>query len=147
MRTSPLFSQADALSEESWQDQVLSPHEPHDEPDEEGGVPGGYFQRRWHGKQSIKRQIREFLITGWCKWRGRRAEHRAELARAFDQQFIRTVERRVQERKQYCTKRSRNNTEIGATTQLKYALEKTLDQRMAKDYRDAWNEDGQTQSP
>ena len=94
-------SQADVLSEESWQDQVPSPgHEPHYERDEEearvfaslhaadtlgyiglsdtgeaidANVPEGYFQWRWHGKQSIKRQIRKFLITGWCKWRGRRA--------------------------------------------------------------------------
>ena len=91
-------SQADALSEGSWQDQVPSPgQELFDEPEEvevrvsaalpaadapefiealatgednEAEVPEGYFQRRWHGKQSIKRQIRKFLITGWCKWRG-----------------------------------------------------------------------------
>ena len=50
----------------------------------EAYVPEGYFQRRWHGKQTIKRQIRKFLMTE----RRRRIENRAELARAFDQQMI-----------------------------------------------------------
>ena len=62
----------------------------------EAHVPEGYFQRRWHGKQSIKRQIRKFLITGWCKWRGRSIENRAELAREFDQQIVGEMERTAQ---------------------------------------------------
>ena len=115
-------SQADVLSEGSWQDQVPSPgQESYYEPEEmevrvsaalpaadapefievpatgeaEADVPEGYFQRRWHGKQSIKRQIRKFLITGWCKWRGKRIESRAELAHTFDQQIISEMERTV----------------------------------------------------
>ena len=127
-------SQADALSEGSWQDQVPSPgQESLDEPEEvearvsaalpaadtpefigvpetgeaEAEVPEGYFQRRWYGKQSIKRQIRKFLIAGWCKWRGKRIESRAELAHTFDQQIISEMERTVKEWKTYWTKRTR----------------------------------------
>ena len=149
-------SQADALSEGSWQDQVPSPgQELLDEPEEvevrvsaawpaadapefievlatgedvEAEVPEGYFQRRWHGKQSIKRQIRKFLITGWCKWRGKRIESRAELAHTFDQQIISEMERTVKEWKTYWTKRARpmesvKSVKIGNTVQLKYALQ------------------------
>ena len=93
----------------------------------EAEVPEGYFQRRWYGKQSIKRQIRKFLITGWCKWRVKRIESRAELAHTFDQQIISEMERTVKEWKTYWAKRTRpvelgKSAKIGNTVQLKYAL-------------------------
>ena len=144
-------SQADVLSERSWQDQVPSPgQESYDEPEEmearvsaalpaadasefieapatggaEADVPEGYFQRRWHGKQSIKRQIRKFLITGLCKWRGKRIS-RAELAYTFDQQIISEMERTVKEWKTCWTRWTRpaesaRGSKIGGTVQLKF---------------------------
>ena len=163
-------------------------HEPHDAPDEEVEsrvsavlpaadtlgyiglpttgettevyVPEGYPEAM--ARQTVD-QKRKFLITGWCNWRGRRIENFVKLARAFDHQIIGEMERTVQEWRKHKTKITRNpdsteNTQIGATTQLQYALhnrgsehgERLLEIfqqfNWCDFYCDHWNENEQTQS-
>ena len=60
----------------------------------EGIVPEGYWQRR-AGKNSVKKVIRQFYMTGRCKWKGRWINTAQELAQAFDQQVINDVKRKL----------------------------------------------------